>query len=101
MAIKKLSKGTVILGCIGIILLIAVGYGVRTFVQHVNGTSSAQIEARQRANEAADQTTQSLNEQSQWYQDMMSEPVTVTNSEGETVTYSVQAAPCINSSESD
>lgn len=80
------------------ILLLAIGYGIRAFVQHVNGTSPAQIESRRRAQEAAEQSAKALQEQSQWYQDMMSEPITVKNSDGEDVTYGVKASPCIESS---
>lgn len=90
-------KKTVVSG-IGVILLLAIGYGIYTFVQHVNGTSPAQIEARQRAQEAAEQSAKAMRENSQWYQDMMSEPVTVTNSDGEEVTYGTKTATCIESS---
>lgn len=90
---KKRNINSIILSCIGVIALFAICYGIFVFVQHVNGTSPAQIEARQRANEAADQSSKALEEAGQWTQ----EPVTVTNSDGEEVTYGTQAAPCINS----
>ena len=97
----KISKNTMIIGSIVVIILIALCFGIHAFVQHINGTSPAQIEARQRAQEAAEQTENALKEDGQWYQDQMSEPVTVTNSDGEQVTYGTQVGTCINSSENN
>lgn len=96
---NKVNRRKIIAGSIGVIILITLCFGVRAFVQHINGTSPAQIESRQRALEAVEQTEKALSEESQWYRDQMSEPVTIKNSEGVDVTYGVQSAPCINSSE--
>lgn len=98
MAMKKISKSSIIFTCVGIVVLLAICYGVFVFIQHVNGTSPAQIEARQRVNEAADQATKAMEESGQWYQDQLSQPVTITTEDGETVTYGTQTATCINSS---
>lgn len=97
MAMKQYIKKNWIILSIGAIILIAISFAVNHFINHINGTTKAQIEARERANAAADQTMQELEKQGQWYQEMMSEPVTVTNSEGETVTYTIQTGNCINS----
>lgn len=90
-----------IISGIVVIVLIALCIGIHAFVQHTNGTSPAQIEARQRAQEAAEQTEKALNEEGQWYQDQVSEPVTITNSDGEQVTYETQVGTCINSSDNN
>lgn len=96
----KTSTNRIIIGGIGIILLYAIGYGVYTLVQHVNGNTSAQIEARRRMQEASEQADKALYENTQWYRDQMSDAVTIINANGEEVTYGVQAAPCISSSAS-
>lgn len=69
---KKISKGTLIAGIIGLAAFIALCCGVTYLVKRVNGTTDAQIEAQKRANEAADRTLNAMQEQSQWYQDLMS-----------------------------
>lgn len=38
----------IVIGGIGVLLLLAIGYGTHALIQHVNGTSPAQIEARRR-----------------------------------------------------
>ena len=99
MAMKKINKSSIIITCVGVVILLAICYGVFVFIQHVNGTSPAQIEARQRTNEAADQTTKAFKESRQWYQDQLSQPITITTEDGETVTYGgTQTDTCINSS---
>ena len=99
MTMSKISKKTCWVMAIGLILLISISYGICHMIQHINGTTPAQIEARQRANEAAAQTTKALNAEGQWHQDMMSEPVSVTNSNGVTKTYQQQASPVIHANE--
>lgn len=96
---RKITKGSWVALSIGLIILIGICCGVNYFINKINGTTEAQIEARKRANEAADQTTRELTKEGQWYQELQSQPVTVTNSEGEEVTYSTKAEPCINSYE--
>lgn len=98
MVMNKTNIKKIVIGGIGFVLMLAIGYGIYAFVQYVNGTSPAQIESRRRAQEAAEQSEKALREQSQWYQDMMSEPVTVKNSDGEEVTYGTKTATCIESS---
>lgn len=68
---KKVSKGTLIAGIIGLVAFVALCCGVTYFVKRLNGTTDAQIEARKRANEAADQTLNAMQEQAQWHQDLM------------------------------
>ena len=99
MAMKKIKKGTWIAFSVGLVVLIAICCGVNHFINKINGATTAQIEARKRANEAVDQTTRELTKEAQWHQDMMSQPVTVTNSDGEEVTYTPKAEPCINSNQ--
>lgn len=99
MAMKKIKKGTWIAFSIGLIMLIAICCGVNYFINRINGTTKAQIEARKRTNEATDQTYRELTKEAQWHQDMMSQPVTITNSDGEKVTYTPKAEPCINSNQ--
>ena len=96
---KKITKRTWIAFSIGLVVLIAICCGVNHFINRINGTTNAQIEARKRANEAADQSTGELTNEAQWYQDLTSQPVTVTNSDGEEVTYTPKAEPCINSNQ--
>lgn len=96
---KKIDIKKIVICGIGVVLMLVIGYGIYIFVQHVNGTSPSQIESRRRANDAADQTSRELQERGQWYQEMMSEPVTVVNSEGDTITYHPTAAPVINSNQ--
>ena len=68
---KKVSKGTLIASIIGLVAFVALCCGVTYFVKRLNGTTDAQIEARKRANEAADQTLNAMQEQAQWHQDLM------------------------------
>ena len=96
---KKIKKGTWIAFSIGLVMLIAIYCGVNHFINRINGTTKAQIEARKRAHEAADQTIRALTKEAQWHQDMVSQPVTITNSDGEEVTYTPKAEPCINSNQ--
>lgn len=100
MAMNKANIKKIVVGGIVIIVIMALGYGIHAFVQRLNGTSPAQIEAQRRAKEAAEQTEKALYEQSQWHRDLMSEPVTVTNSEGESVTYETKTATCVQSAPS-
>lgn len=99
MTMSKTGKKSWLLFLIGIVLLIGIGSGITYMVKHINGTTPAQIKARQEANRAADQSSEALKAQGDWYNDMMSQPVTVTNSEGETVTYEPQVSTAINSNE--
>lgn len=99
MAMRKISKRIWITLSISAIVLIVICFGVNHFINRINGTTKAQIEARERANAAADQTTRELTEQNQWHQELMSEPITVRNSDGEEVTYTPKAEPCINSNQ--
>lgn len=95
---RKLSKGTIIGSVIGIIVFGILCCGVTYLVKRINGTTDAQIEARKRANDAADESLKAMEENAQWHNDLMSQPITVTNSEGEEVSYSPHSAKCINSS---
>lgn len=54
------KRNNIIAWCIGIIVLILAGWGITYFIMHINGTTSAQIESRQKANDAMDQTMQRL-----------------------------------------
>lgn len=53
---KKVSKSTWVFLLIGIVVLIGVCCGVNHFINHINGTTKEQIESRERAIKAADQT---------------------------------------------
>lgn len=53
--------------------LSALGFGIYKFIQKINGNTEAQKLAREKANQAADQTNRELKQQGQWYQDLMSE----------------------------
>lgn len=61
MTMKKVSKSTWVFLLIGLIILIGAGIGVNHFINHINGTTKAQIESRERAIRAADQTSRELN----------------------------------------
>lgn len=62
MTMKKVSKSTWVFLLIGLIILVGVGLGVNHFINHINGTTKAQIESRERANAAADQTDRAFRE---------------------------------------
>lgn len=54
------KRNNIIAWCIGIIVLILAGWGITYFIMRINGATSAQIESRQKANDAMDQTMQRL-----------------------------------------
>lgn len=98
MAMNKANIKKIVIGGIVVVLMLAIGYAIHAFIQRINGTTPAQIESLRRAQEAAEQTEKALYERSQWHRDLMSEPVTVINSDGEEETYGTKAATCIKSS---
>lgn len=65
----KIKKSTLIGVLIVGILCVGIYWGVSYFMDHINGNTKSQIEARKRANEAADKTTEELNNAAQWYND--------------------------------
>lgn len=65
----KIKKSTLIGMLFTAIVGVSVCWGVSYFIDHINGNTKAQIEARKRANEAADKTTEELNKAAQWYND--------------------------------
>ena len=69
MTMGKIKKSTLIGILLAAIVCIGVCWGVSYFIDHINGNTKAQIEARKRANEAADKTTKELNKAAQWYND--------------------------------
>ncbi len=82
MAMNRINIKKIVIGGIGVVLLLAIGYGIHAFVQHINGTSPAQIEARRRMQEAAEQSEKAMYENSQWYRDQMAQPIYLKNSDG-------------------
>lgn len=71
MVMNKADIKKIVIGGIGVILLLAIGYGIYTFVQYANGNTPAQIEARECMQEAADKADKSVSENLQWYQDQI------------------------------
>ena len=71
MVMNKADIKKIVIGGIGVILLLAIGYGIYTFVQYANGNTPAQIEARKRIQEAAEQADKAMSENHQWYQDQI------------------------------
>ena len=67
MTMGKIKKNTLIGILFVAILCVGVCLGVSYFIDHISGNTKVQIEARKRANEAADKTTEELNKASQWY----------------------------------
>ena len=57
MTMGKIKKSTLIGMLFAAIVGVSVCWGVSYFIDHINGNTKAQIEARKSANEAADKTT--------------------------------------------
>lgn len=63
------NKEKILYGAITIFVIV-IGFALWHVSRVIHGETPEQIEARERANEAADQTQQALQKEAQWYNDL-------------------------------
>ncbi|MBD5306626.1 MAG: hypothetical protein HDS14_03230 [Bacteroides sp.] len=66
---KKIKKSTLIGILFAAIVCIGVCWGVSYFIDHINGNTKTQIEAQNEMQKYSEEAENTMNENSQWYQD--------------------------------
>lgn len=65
----KIKKSTLIGILVGAILCIGICCGLNYLINYANGDTKGQIEAREEMQRLSDEAEESMNNNSQWYQD--------------------------------
>ena len=71
MTMGKIKKSTLIGILFAAIVCIGVCWGMSYFIDHINGNTKAQIEAQNEMQKYSEEAENTMNENSQWYQDQL------------------------------